>query len=82
MLNALKRALHPRCLSNNELNTYRLFCEFLWSLKLVGSGLNLVCSLAIRGSLGVFFCSGISVVLIYTLWFSGCHNTFLSSHHL
>ena len=30
----------------------------------------------------VFFCSGISVVLFYTLGLFGGHNTFLSSPHL
>ena len=43
-------------------------------------GLNLVLSAA--WSFGVFFCSGISVVLFHTLGFSRCNNTFLSSPHL
>ena len=50
--------------------------------KLVGTGLSLVCCLAIRGSTGGFFCSGISVLLFRTMGFSGCHNTFMSSPHL
>ena len=29
-----------------------------------------------------FFCTGISVVLLHTLRFSGYHNTFLSNPHL
>ena len=47
-------------------------------------GLDLVLSVAwsFCVQLVVFFCSSISVMLFYTLWFSRCHNTFMSSPHL
>ena len=47
-----------------------------------GPNIKLVDLLKFGVQLVVFFCSGISVVLFYTLGFSGCHNTCLSSPHL
>ena len=57
--------------------------ELVDVIKLVGTGLSLVCCLVIRGSTGGFFCSGISVVLFHTLGISRCHNSlFLSNSHI